>query len=63
MTRELYRLDLPIHHVIELLVALSDRRDAAPPNSTSVYAMCNEVREQLEAQGAFEHIGAWYANR
>lgn len=58
-----YNLTLSIHHVIELLIALNERRNAAPPNSTSVDEACDEVRAQLESQGAFEDISAWYANR
>lgn len=58
-----YDLKLSIHHVIELLIALNERRNSVPPSSLSVYEACDEVRAQLESQGAFEDISAWYANR
>ena len=55
-----YALTLSSHDVVEVIVALADRHSTTGGSDESLTATCDSIRDQLNAQGAFDDISRWY---
>lgn len=57
-----YTLDLSVHDVVELIVALEERQEKLRFRDATLEATCDLIRSQLVRQGAFEYMATWYAD-
>lgn len=61
MNGKTYSLELTPGYLVELLVALDERRTRVGAGDASFNAMSDAVAEQLDRQGAMRDLASWYS--